>query len=1001
MVGRSGRRVPGPRVRGWVVAVLVVVVCLALSARAIAGFYTDYLWFDSLDYTEAWSRVLLTKVGLVVVFSALFFVALFVNLLIADRVAPPTLRGPEDEMLARYRDFVEPRQRLLRFLVCLLFGLVAGAGASGQWNSWLLFRNGGSFGEVDPLHERDIGFYVFKLPFLSYVLGWAFASAIIILLVVTVVHYLNGGIRLQVNGQRVTPQVKAHLSVLLAGIALLKAADYWLERYQLVLSDRGAVKGATYTDVNAQLPAIQLLILISILSAVLFIVNIRQRGWTLPIVALGLWGLVAIVAGALYPWFIQTFQVSRKQSAREAPYIERNIQATQAALGLDDVKLDNFDYTDLPSDQAISANADTIRNIRLLDPGVVDRTYKSLETQLNFYRFTDMDVDRYPIGPDGAETQVVLGTRELNTAELPDPKTWEREHLIYTHGYGLALAPANEVTTKGRPEFLVGGVPIAIDPSVASVVPIDRPEIYFGDDLDDGNDAGYAIVKTTRQEESGENADGTQPDDGTDSEYEGDGGVLLKGFLRRAAFFLRFGDLETLTSDYLTPESRIIYTRDITRRIEKVAPFLTLDNDPYPVIADGRIKYVADGYTTASTYPYGEDIDTTQLEPSAALRTSTFNYVRNSVKVVVDAYEGTVDLYLADELYGGRRDPVVRAYAAAFPELFKSFEDMPEEIKPHLRYPEDLFRMQTAAWGTYHIEDPEDFYAARDRWDVAQDPGTEVNASASAQTIGQTRDRIDPYYLIMRLPGEERESFLLFRPFVPHSDNDSKREMVSFMVGMSDASNYGQLRTFTMTQLNADGSRERNGNVDGPLIVNDNILSDTNTQVSQTISLLESGGSKVDLGNLLIVPIDTGLLYVRPLYVRADAEDSVPELRKVVVSMGQRVEVGDTVDEALRLIFPTAAIPQTSGPSDTPESTSEPGTASDDPTELIRRSLELFDEADAALKEGGSEGLEQYNEKIAEAQDLVRQANQALAGAAPVEDEAVVDGQATTTTAAP
>ena len=495
-----------------------VLVVLVLSARAIAGFYTDYLWFDSLEFGSVWQRVLFTKIGLGVAFTAVFFVLMYVNLAIAARIAPPGPRGPEDELIGRYREFVDQHARLVRSLVSGGFALIAGVGASGQWNNWLLFRNGGSFGESDPLHGRDLGFYVFKLPFLSYLLSWLFASAIVVLLVTLVAHYLYGGIRFQVPVNRVLPQVKAHLSVLLAVIALLKAGDYLLQRYQLLWSERGVVRGATYTDVNAQLPAINLLILISILSAILFLVNIRQKGWTLPIVALGLWALVAVVAGALYPWFIQSFQVQRKESAREAEFIERNIGATRHALGLDEVDEVNFDYNPLPSDAAVNADLETVENIRLLDPSVVERTFRTVESQLNYYQFTDMDVDRYDLSGDGNMTQVVLAARGLDPENLPQ-STWEAQHLIYTHGYGLALAPANQVTDKGRPNFVIGNVPIqSRSRRWPRQIPIERPEIYFGEVHRRSRPAtGYAIVKTDRRDEE-------TPGEATTT-YEGEAGV--------------------------------------------------------------------------------------------------------------------------------------------------------------------------------------------------------------------------------------------------------------------------------------------------------------------------------------------------------------------------------------------------------------------------------------------------------------------------------------------
>jgi hypothetical protein len=716
-------------------------------------------------------------------------------------------------------------------------------------------------------------------------------------------HYLNGGIRLQSSGQRVSPQVKAHLSVMLAIIALLKAADYVLQRFNLLQSTRGVVTGATYTDVNAQDPAIKLLILISLLSAVLFIINIRQRGWALPISAVALWAVVAIVAGAIYPWFIQTFQVSRKQSAREAPYIQRNISATRTALGLDKVTQKNFDYTPTPSDQAVTAAQPTITNIRLLDPVVATQAFTNLQSQLSYYQFPDLDVDRYDIGTgkNKTPTEVVISTRQLDPNNLPQ-NTWEAKHLIYTHGYGIAAAPANAVTNKGRPDFVVSGVaPVTVDPSVKSVLSLKRPELYFGEGIDGNSSNGYSIVDTSRAEQGA----------GLTTSYKGKGGVSISGFFRRAAFYLRFGDLETLTSDYLTPKSKILYIRDVSDRVKTIAPFLQLDGDPYPVVIDGRIKYVVDAYTSTDEYPYAQQADTSQVDEGNDLTNVDSDYIRNSVKAVVDAYDGTVDLYLTDTLYG-QKDPIIRAYAKAFPGLFKPLSAMPKALMSHLRYPEDLFKVQTAMWGRYHIDNAEDFYTASDQWDVAQDPGTDLNASTGTTTL----PRIDPYYLQMQLPGQKNDQFLLFRPFVPHSTDDSKKQLTAFMVGQSDPKSYGKLILYTMTQK-VDGQEQRNRNVDGPLTQNSQMLSTTVDNISGQLSLLNQNGSRVDLGNLLIVPLDKGLLYVRPVYVRATTGQAVPTLRKVIVSIGDQVHMGDTLQQALQLLFPTANITTQEGGPDT------------------------------------------------------------------------------------
>ena len=822
-------------------------------------------------------------------------------------------------------------------------------------------------------------------------------------MVVAVSHYLAGGIRLQARLQRVTPQVKAHLSVLLGLLALTKAADYALQRYAITTSTRGVVQGATYTDVNAQLPALGLLILISVFCAVLFVINIRQQGWALPVVAIGLWVLVSLVAGEIYPWFVQSFQVSRKESAREAPFIERNIKATRQALGLSSVTTKQFDYQESPPDTAITSDASTVSNIRLLDPSVVSRTFRTLETQFNYFRFTDLDVDRYEL--DGARTQVLVAARELNTAGIPQ-ETWEAKHLIYTHGYGLALAPANAVTDRGRPRFLVAGVPLRVDPEVAADLPVERPELYFGEGLDGADGNGYAIVGTTRREQSGN----------SETRYEGKGGVAVRGFLRRAAFALRFGDLEVLTSEFLTRDSRVLFKRDVATRIHQVAPYLNLDHDPYPVIVNGRIVYVVDGYTTANTYPYAEHADTSQLDPEADLYGMPFNYIRNSVKATVDAYDGTVRLYLVDDLYG-KRDPVARAWAKVFPRLYRPSSEMPPELEEHLRYPEDMFRIQTSMWGRYHVSDAEGFYTQSDRWDVAQDPGNDINGSAATGSDGSSRSqrpRIEPYYLQMVLPGEERESFVLFRPFVPHSDDDSKQKLTSFLVGDSDPSSFGKLVSYELSRTTASGAVERNRSVDGPLIVNDNIISSTKNNVSQNFALLNSQGSRVDLGNMLIIPIGQGLLYVRPVYVRGNNENSVPELRKVVVVTGQRVEVGDTLAEALGRLFPTADIVTAEGsaPGIDDDSGDDGGGgggsspsagSSATPAELITQALQLFDQADEALKAGGAGALADYQAKLAQAQQLLRQASEDLGAPTDSADAPVGDdsGPTSSTTTAP
>ncbi len=876
------------------VVVAVALFVLVLSLRGIAGFWTDYLWFDALELGGVFTRVLTSQVALAAIFTVAFFAIIWVNLIVADRIAPrfrPS--GPEEELLIRYHDVVDRRAGLVRAGVALVFALMFGVGAASQWNEWILFVNRQDFGVRDPLFGLDAGFYVFQLPFLRYVVDWFFVSLIIVLIVTAIAHYLNGGIRLQTPLERVTPQVKVHLSVLLAALALVKAADYWLQRYELLFSTNGVIDGAGHTEVNAQLPAANLLLLISLLSCVLFIANIWRKGWVLPVTAVALWAFVALIAGTAYPTFVQKFQVEPQESAREAEYIAENIDFTRIALGLDEVEVvpveidEELDATDLQANEA------TIRNIRLLDPAVVDDTFQRLQADKGFYRFNDLDVDRYVVtAEDGTEqiNQVVLSNRELSTSGIPR-KSWQGEHVNYTHGYGLALAPSNEVTSNGSPVFMVRDVPVEVSAELGATV--EQPAIYHGEGL-----GGYAVVGTDEEIDyvGDDNVTVTAP-------YEGEGGVDARGsgfggILRQAAFALRFGEFDPLISEFVTSDSRFIYVRDVKERVQKAAPFLDYDADPYPVVVGGRIVYVIDAYTTTDLFPYAQVADTSQLAGDSGLR-HRFNYVRNSAKAVVDAYDGSVVLYVMPDPETGEPDPILMAYREAFPDLFADLEDMPDGLQDHLRYPEDLFRVQTSMWGKYHLSDPQEFYEESAAWEVAQDPGNAVPQGTSANvpvTNAQGEEvvlreaRIPPYYLQMVLPDEDDDEFLMIRPFVPLSQADERKELTSYMVAKSDRAVYGRLQVYELNEV-----------VDGPAIVNSNI--NTDTEISSQISLLNQQGSEVVFGNLLLIPIENSILYVRPLYVQAEGETPVPQLRSVIVAFGDDIEIGDTLLEALSLVF--------------------------------------------------------------------------------------------------
>ncbi len=950
---------------------LVVAFILITSLRGIAGFYTDYLWFDSLDLGGVWRGILGAKTALALLFTAVFFVLAYLNLFIADRVAP-RLRlapsSPEDELVERYHEFVGKRAGLLRTVVALFLAIIAGASASSQWREWILFTNRVDFGQKDATFSTDIGFYVFQLPFLRYVAGWLFSSLVIVTLATLAAHYLNGGIRVQTQGERVTAQVKAHLSVLLGLLSLVRAGQYWLQRYELVFSTRGTVDGATYTDVNVQLTVIYLLIIISLTALVLFMVNIRRRGWVLPVLAVGLWAFVALLAGEAVPAFVQRFRVQPDEPAKEAPYIRHNIAATRDGMGLAKVALEPFAAEGELSAADLTRNADVIRNIRLWDPEVVVRALQRAQGEglRDYYSINDVDVDRYTI--DGETTQVNIAARDLSSEGVPQ-KSWVAQRLTYTHGYGAVVSPANQTTPGGQPVLAVRDVPVKASETAPE---ISQPRVYIGEEQ-----TGYAIVNTSVREFDYQDDEG-----GTKvTRYSGADGVPLDSFVRKAAFALRFGDINPVISGNVKAGSRLIMQRDVRQRVQTVAPFLTYDSDPYPVLMDGRIVWVVDAYTTTDHFPNAQRADTIDVPGESGLK-GRFNYVRNSVKATVDAYDGTIRLYVVDD-----SDPLVRAYAKAFPELFTDGEDVPAELRAHFRYPEDLFRVQTTMWGRYHMSDPQAFYSRTDEWNVAPDPelrptGTAVSvattaANQSTNVSNQFADRVDPYYMQLRLPGEKDESFTLLRPFVAASRQNRTRTLTAFLVAKSDPGSYGKLASYRTPP-----SRPPAGPQDVVNAIN------SNANVSEAITLLCQRQSRCSSTNLLVIPIEQSLLYVRPLYVEAESDNSVPQLEKVIVAFQTsgtiEVQIGDTLDDALAQLFGPGSgeQPEPTDPTqpDEPSDPNEPSQPSTDTSQLAADIVAAFDAADAAYKRGD---LVEAATQVQEAERLSRELERRLGQGSP------------------
>ncbi len=966
---RSPQDLPRPTARGrrrrrvWILVAIAVVIIVIASLRSIATFYTDYLWFGSVHLAGEWRRLLEVKTGLFFGFAAVFFLALWINLAVVDRVAPSELAlGPEDELVRRYQQRVAPRAVLVRSLVSLAIALIAASGTVGQWSNFLLFTNAQPFDAADPLFHKNVGFYVFALPFLSFLVSWTFVTLVVIAVVSLVAHYLNGGIRFQQGVPAVSSYVKAHLSVLLALMALVKVFGYVLARYQLVLATDGYVQGAGYTDVHARLPAFDLLIWISVLAMGILIVNIWRRGWALPAVAVGLWALVAVVLGAIYPAIVQALKVNPSQASLERPYIADNIAATRQAMNLTNVQTENFAATQNLTASQLDLNP-SLEDVRLWDPDLTSPTYEKLQDIRSYYEFQTLSVDRYAI--DGQLTPVVVGVRQVDDQELP-AQGWVNTHLEYTHGYGFIAAPANQVSASGQPVFAISDVPPVSEPGLPVV---EQPSVYYGLDYD-GTQPDYVIANTKQPEIDYQLPSGAN----VESHYTGTGGVQLNSLGRRLAFALRFGDINLLISNLITPHSRLLFETNIQAAAAKAAPFLSLDSDPYPVLADGQIYWIQDAYTTTDNYPYAENADTSALPSDSGLN-QTFNYVRNSVKIVVNAYTGQMTFY--DMTGPGNEDPILKTWEKAFPGMFKPASKMPADLRSHLRYPEDIFTVQAAALGHYHITNPAAFYNATDAWNISQSPGagspsqtlqTTVTTNAAGQVIGGGQVvRMSPIYQVLQVPGQQAVSFNLMEALVPVSQGDQIQTLSGFLIAGCDPGQYGKLTLFVTP---------RGQSFDGPALV-DARISATPT-VSQEISLLNQNGSNVVLGNVLMVPVGQSMLYFRPLYVES-SRNALPVLEKVIAvyggTGGSQVAMGDTLEQALEAVF-QATIPLGGQPVST-STPSSPTAISSQIQSLIQQEAALAQQIQNDLKQGN---LGQYQTDVNTLAGLIQELQQAAAG---------------------
>ncbi len=925
---QSRRRPLAPR-RSLVVTILAIVAAIVLLTTTGVTLYTDGLWFRSIGFSSVWSTTLLTRLALFVVFGVLASVFVVGNLLLAHRLRPvfrPITQ--EQQALDEYRSAIEPRRRLLFSGVGIVALLAGGTYGAGHWRTWMMWSNAQPFGTVDQQFHRDIGFFAFTYPFYRMLLGMAFALVAVALISGAVLHYLYGGIRLQApNGEHVGRSARSHLLVLLGVFALLKAVSYWLDRYGLAFSERGFVTGPSYTDVHAMLPAKTMLVYIALLCAAgIFVAAFISRGVlrVLPFLSLGLLVVAAIVVGGVYPAVVQRFQVKPNEVGKEAEYIQRNIDATRTAYGLDKVE-----SVENGTDSAVlPAISDTnVKNVRLLDPNVVSATFRVRQQIRQYYSFQDLlDIDRYTIA--GKQQETVVAVRELESDQLPQ-KSWVNEHVTYTHGIGVVAAAADTVTNPGgEPDYLEKDVP------PTGQFPDFQPRIYFGE-----SSPTYSIVGGSSDAEIDylSDAAGVDPKKTT---YAGTGGVPLGGPINRFAYAVRMGDTNLLLSNAVNSNSKILYDREPRKRVQAAAPWLQLDGDPYPAVVDGRVLWVVDGYTTSDGYPYSAqkqlgDVTADANTGSQAISRETneqVNYIRNSVKATVDAYDGTVKLYEWDS-----SDPVLKVWEHAFPGTVSPKTDMSPGLLAHVRYPEDLFKVQRDVLSRYHVTNPATFYANQNNWNVPKEPG-------SAGTVEQAKPDQPPYYLMLQMPGQDKPTFSLTTALVPQG----RTNLAAFVSVNSDPADYGKIRMIELPP---------NTTISGPEQVRSTM--DAAPQVSNGLLGLKTGNSQVRYGNLLTVPVASGLLYVQPYYTQATGGSSFPVLSRVGVLFGDQVGFGNTLSDALRSATTVATTapgtttgPSGSGsasPSPSPSATTSAPTTGTGPTPPV--GSETLQQAVTALKQ--------------------------------------------------
>ncbi|MBI2247276.1 MAG: UPF0182 family protein [Armatimonadetes bacterium] len=890
-------------------SLLILLFVFFILAPTLSRWYTDWLWFGEVGYRRVFWVPLLSRIGVTVVVGGTLFALFIVNL------RPLLRRPPLDDIID-----LEPRgrggrefKRVIRrpwfggivIAVLALIAFLSGLAASAQWPMFQQFVHAQPFGVTDPIFGRDVGFFVFRLPVYQFVESWLFGWLMLIFLAAAAAYYLRYTPMMLRGVWSLPAQVRAHLSLLAGAIVLVRGWGFWLDAFSIEYSQRGAIVGAGYTDVRAVLPALRLLTVLFVVCAALLFINVRRRTLRPAVGVILVIALAWVIGLGVVPRFVQQFRVSPNELTVETPYIRYGIASTLKAFGLDRVREQVFSAEPVTA-ELVSRNRPTVDNVRLWDYRPLLSAYRQLQTLRPYYLFGDVDIDRYRIA--GVQRQVMLSARELDPGRLaPQARTWVNEHLVFTHGYGLVMSPVNRASEEGMPEFFLKDIP----PVGEAGLRVSQPAIYFGE-----HTGRYVIVNTRVQE-----LDYPRGDENVYTSYAGRGGIPLTR-LRRAAFAYRFGDMRLLLSSDVTSSSRLMFAREITTRVRRLAPFLSYDRDPYVVLAGGRLKWVIDAYTTSNRYPYATPA------PEVGV-----NYIRNSVKVIIDAYDGTADFYVVDPA-----DPLARSFASIFPELFKPASQMPAELVAHLRYPVDLFEIQARMYATFHMKDPRVFYNREDVWAVP------------TELFGNETVLVEPYYVTMRLANDPRPEFILILPFVPAGRDN----LIAWMAARNDGPRYGELVVYRFPKDRL---------AFGPMQVESRINQDP--VISQQLTLWNQEGSRVIRGNLLVIPMEDALMYVEPLFLQAE-RSQLPELKRVIVASGPRIVMDETLDGAIARLLGRAPPAQPS-----PGAPPAPGPSTRD--ELIAQALESYDRAEQLLRQGDFAGYAREIERLGQ---ILRQLEQ-------------------------